>query len=1556
MKKVLSFILIFILVFQGTLAAFADTGTKDAAAASSAVQSSDTEEAEEEVISAEAEACLTLGIISEDEATVEYMKQEVTKLTAATMLLRLRGLYEEAKAYNGSESFRDADKVSSTEEKNILAYLKKNPQYGFAGDEEDNFNPTQTVTEQYYYRVLLEALGYKEIKEDSSGDFIWEDTLDFAQKVGLTPAKVEKATIDNLASAVIKALKANTADERVYINKLIEAGIFTKEQAGYAGIYEAEVKSAASAGNTLVKLEFNRPVDKIVAEDKSIYKIEGLETEWSEAVGLKVKSAKKMPNGRNVVILETSPQTCGQVYSIKYGNGSFKFAGLPETGGRLSLKSVREDTEESSKGEIIVKFDRAVDAVSATDINNYSFEGGTIEAVRMPTDVEVYFRVKGLKGGKTIKAKVSNITALDGSVLKSAQYSFRLASSSTNAQRVTDIDAGGNTRVMVTFAKTYDRKSAADPANYEIKSASGSLAVKEIREASSIKVELITEPQQSVEYELTVKNVADTRGNVMSKPYKKFFRGKMPTKSQPRITGIQILERNLIEVSFSSKARLDMESAKNVRNYTIDGDVTIYSATTPPKNEDPADFRKIQLKVSPLALNQRYTLNFEGIKDEYGNEIRETKLSKHADANAVAAAGIKAVKSLVGSGDQYVTQIELEFDKQLDFLDAMDISKIWIDGGIGHPVSSVFTVVDKKLLLDLPTPLISSKKYTVSIDGIMDNAGNMLKIEKVPFYATVAEDDKNPPEIDDVSAINKHVVSIAFDRPIGNIGEAKLELKKVDSNGSPVGDSIILTSKVGYDDDRRVEFSDYPKKKLEDAEYMIVGLSAKNVLGKRYELPEAISNRHILQGTGEEPEGAEVISLEQKDVKKIELCFSEKVKVVTTKVKNDIQVCQAVYDDCSDSSADMKVMNANTYSLAEATEADLEKWGLGKTQSKYVSNNRDYDWYIDQANTGRYSDTNCGPSCIVMASKWYNKDFFSTIEEANKIVEEARNNKYRSPAGWQLDDAEEYLTQNDIPNKIHANIGIASVTNEIDKGNIVIVMLDTKGITRNYEFQQHVHRFYDGSANHFIIVKGYRIVDDHIYFEAYDPNSCGAQYDWEDASTLKGKDRYYLADEIINSAKDLWDYYIVVYNDGIPADDTDKEVPVAFNGLTPNVSVDDRTVGYLKLGGKIKSGKTFKADLGESFTNMHGIKVQNIDGKSQTEITADLEDTETPYIENVEAIDRNTVRLTFNEGMERPGTYEIEYENSKNRKAIIKLAAAVGAEEDNKVLLTLSSGFLTSEYEYTLRVKADPVDYAGNKAGIVGEEYPFDGTDIKAVENYITKIETLNNSKIRISYYKALDTSKPITLSLTERLSGYFITDRTPGKEPYYESSTSIIINTTEPMKSGVWYWLYPYEENWRYTEILGYIEGHTPELKLELLEEDYIFTLSGMNITDTVTAEVYGLKEDNGGIKLDTLKTITINDTNGENSTFELNAQNNLILDITVKDFTGNTIFNYTDKDLKRIIDKVKKAYDAKESGSWDAYSLEYDAVQSIQSYTGLCKKELYKLMKLTDYGNILN
>ncbi len=47
-------------------------------------------------------------------------------------------------------------------------------------------------------------------------------------------------------------------------------------------------------------------------------------------------------------------------------------------------------------------------------------------------------------------------------------------------------------------------------------------------------------------------------------------------------------------------------------------------------------------------------------------------------------------------------------------------------------------------------------------------------------------------------------------------------------------------------------------------------------------------------------------------------------------------------------------------------------------------NNREYDWFIDQGNTGEHSNSNCGPASVVMAMKWRDEDFEGTVEEARE--------------------------------------------------------------------------------------------------------------------------------------------------------------------------------------------------------------------------------------------------------------------------------------------------------------------------------------------------------------------------------------------------------------------------------------------------------------------------------------------------------------------------------------------------------------------------------------------
>jgi hypothetical protein len=73
-----------------------------------------------------------------------------------------------------------------------------------------------------------------------------------------------------------------------------------------------------------------------------------------------------------------------------------------------------------------------------------------------------------------------------------------------------------------------------------------------------------------------------------------------------------------------------------------------------------------------------------------------------------------------------------------------------------------------------------------------------------------------------------------------------------------------------------------------------------------------------------------------------------------------------------------------------------------------------------------------------------------------------------------------------------------------------------------------IDKFYATNSEgwgHFIVIKGYKVVDGNIFYEVYDPNSYGACYTDQ---TLKGKDRYYRSVDLDNATNTWWDYAIVI--------------------------------------------------------------------------------------------------------------------------------------------------------------------------------------------------------------------------------------------------------------------------------------------------------------------------------------------------------------------------------------------------------------------------------------------
>ncbi len=220
-----------------------------------------------------AEKAETLGILlgEGDGVTADYLAKAPTRLQAAIISLRLRGLEDEALAFEGTENFADASDIPWAGGQAITAYLYANPELGWIGDG-TNFMPNEPITAQQYVKVMLESLGYAQGTE-----FAWEEVFAYATSVGLDDLSEGTVMTNNqLAVGMVEALSATTSTGETLLDKLIAAGAITEAKAIAAGLVEEEVdfalKSVEAFGLKSIKVTFTSDIDDdedydVVVED-----------------------------------------------------------------------------------------------------------------------------------------------------------------------------------------------------------------------------------------------------------------------------------------------------------------------------------------------------------------------------------------------------------------------------------------------------------------------------------------------------------------------------------------------------------------------------------------------------------------------------------------------------------------------------------------------------------------------------------------------------------------------------------------------------------------------------------------------------------------------------------------------------------------------------------------------------------------------------------------------------------------------------------------------------------------------------------------------------------------------------------------------------------------------------------------------------------------------------------------------------------------------------------------------------------------------------------------
>ncbi|MBO9610945.1 MAG: hypothetical protein J7639_33655, partial [Paenibacillaceae bacterium] len=177
--------------------------------------------AENAAVQSDTDIVANLGMLQGDEGglTPAYLAKPTMRIQAAIMYLRLKGLEQAALAYKGTDNFEDAVQVGDSN-KTIMAYLKAHPELGWAGTGNNKFDPLAVISAQQYYKVMLEALGYKQ-----DADFAYDDAIAFAGKLGLHRA-AGAASFHNadIATATVEALQTAVKGGKKLVETLAEAG------------------------------------------------------------------------------------------------------------------------------------------------------------------------------------------------------------------------------------------------------------------------------------------------------------------------------------------------------------------------------------------------------------------------------------------------------------------------------------------------------------------------------------------------------------------------------------------------------------------------------------------------------------------------------------------------------------------------------------------------------------------------------------------------------------------------------------------------------------------------------------------------------------------------------------------------------------------------------------------------------------------------------------------------------------------------------------------------------------------------------------------------------------------------------------------------------------------------------------------------------------------------------------------------------------------------------------------------------------------------------------
>ncbi len=433
-------------------------------------------------------------------------------------------------------------------------------------------------------------------------------------------------------------------------------------------------------------------------------------------------------------------------YHSNWASSSHATGGTPG-----SVNSVFNDTPDTSPPKLAeakaisetllqLRFNEPMDQTSLSAAG-YSVSSASSTIVATPESTSTFGALLRLHP-QLISGNFYTITATEtkdcsGNTNQSTAFDFFYDIEPPKLQR---IQLYSDTRINLYFDEPLAKAHAEKEENYLLNTQLANKANLDSENPQKVIVTPETALQLAASYTLTLENISDTLGNVLSESI------TTPFVFEQHIDTVRVTSINQLELVFTQP--VNAESALNTSHYTI-GETMESPAFVYPDENDPLLFHLLYEKN--LESNKELRLTAENILDPDGDFLTTPQYTFIYDTRS------PKIDSLTVSSSN---TLMIHFNERVQKNSAESIENYHYNGIF--PDSSTLSVGDSSVLLSFREAFETEEAYELTVENIKDLPGNsMTSRTKLPFIF-----DTSPPKLDSVFVFSPHQLMVVFHEEI----------------------------------------------------------------------------------------------------------------------------------------------------------------------------------------------------------------------------------------------------------------------------------------------------------------------------------------------------------------------------------------------------------------------------------------------------------------------------------------------------------------------------------------------------------------------------------------------------------------------------------------------------------------------------------------------------------------------------------------------------------------------------------------------------------------------